>query len=312
MFTRICEFLCGIGIFFFALILLNDSIGKSYQKLKLAIDKSLGNAYYECFLGFVSSAVTQSSTAINSILINLADKKVISRKSCYFVVMGTNIGTTLTAFFAILSKINVSEFFICIPFFSALCIMLINKKKLNSVMHYISVVALIFTGLYIVNNAVPYFLEYFDVSILKTLSSFSLFLIATIATALCQSSALISVLTVSLSGFNMLTFEGAMFMIMGANLGTCATALLASIGKSKTAYSVAIFNIVLNVVGIALNCFMYYTNLLGWLFKLNVALDTKIALFHAFFNVATTLFVFPFVKTLDHIKIGKRVFTFYE
>lgn len=312
MFVRICEFLCGIGIFFFALILLNDSIGKSPHKLRNIFEKRLGNGYFECFLGFASSALTQSSTAINSILVNLADTKVVSRKSSYFVVMGTNIGTTLTAFFAVIIKIPVSQIIICIPFFSSLVIMLLNRKKLNSIMRYICIISLIFAGLYIVNNTVPYFLEKFDISTLKTSKNLLLFLIATIATALCQSSALVSVITVTLSGYNMLTFEGAMFMIMGANLGTCATALLSSIGKNKDAKMVAWFNIILNVVGILLNCFLYYTHLLSWLVKLNVAEDTKIALFHAFFNVSTTLFVFPFVNTLDHIKIGKKVITFYE
>lgn len=312
MFKHISEFLCGIGVFFFALILLNDSIAESSQKLNNVFKNKLGNSYFDCFLGFISSALTQSSTVINSILINLVDNGVIKQKSSYFVVMGTNIGTTLTAFFALLTKISLSQIFILIPFFSSLCIMLLNRKKLNSIMYYISIVALIFTGLYIVNNAVPYFLKNFDLSFLKTSNSLTLFLISTISTALCQSSALISVMTVTLSGYDMLTFQGAMFMIMGANLGTCATALLASIGKSKAGLSVAVFNILLNIIGILLHCFLYYTRLFDWFVNLNVALDTKIALFHAFFNVATTLFVFPFVDALDHIKIGKKVITFYE
>ncbi len=312
MFVRVCEFFCGIGIFFFALILLNNAIGKSPDRLKNALSKRLGNGYFECFLGFLSSALTQSSTAVNSILVSLTDTGVVKRKSSYFLIMGTNIGTTLTAFFAVIAKINISQLIICIPFFSSLLIMLINKEKIKPVLHYISIVSLIFAGLYIVNTTVPYFLERFDIARLKSSSNMFLFLLATISTALCQSSALISVLTVTLSGYGMLTFEGAMFMIMGANLGTCGTALLSSLGKNKDAKMVAWFNIILNVVGILLHMFLYYTHLLSWLEKLNVALDTKIALFHAFFNVATTLFVFPFVQSIDHIKIGKKVITFYE
>ncbi|NLL56590.1 MAG: Na/Pi cotransporter family protein [Clostridiales bacterium] len=312
MFVRVCEFFCGIGIFFFALILLNNAIGKSPDRLKNALSKRLGNGYFECFLGFLSSALTQSSTAVNSILVSLTDTGVVKRKSSYFLIMGTNIGTTLTAFFAVIAKINISQLIICIPFFSSLLIMLINKEKIKPVLHYISIVSLIFAGLYIVNTTVPYFLERFDIARLKSSSNMFLFLLATISTALCQSSALISVLTVTLSGYGMLTFEGAMFMIMGANLGTCGTALLSSLGKNKDAKMVAWFNIILNVVGILLHMFLYYTHLFSWLEKLNVALDTKIALFHAFFNVATTLFVFPFVQSIDHIKIGKKVITFYE
>ena len=312
MFVRVCEFFCGIGIFFFALILLNNAIGKSPDRLKNALSKRLGNGYFECFLGFLSSALTQSSTAVNSILVSLTDTGVVKRKSSYFLIMGTNIGTTLTAFFAVIAKINISQLIICIPFFSSLLIMLINKEKIKPVLHYISIVSLIFAGLYIVNTTVAYFLERFDIARLKSSSNMFLFLLATISTALCQSSALISVLTVTLSGYGMLTFEGAMFMIMGANLGTCGTALLSSLGKNKDAKMVAWFNIILNVVGILLHMFLYYTHLFSWLEKLNVALDTKIALFHAFFNVATTLFVFPFVQSIDHIKIGKKVITFYE
>lgn len=312
MFVNITEFLGGIGIFFFALLLLDEAIAKSPEKLKSALNKSLGNEYFECFLGFASSAITQSSTAINGILINLADHDIIKRKSCYFVVMGTNIGTTLTAFIAVLAKINMSQLFIVIPFVCAVLMMVIKKEKIKNILYYVCVVSLIFTGLYIVNRTVPSFLEEFDAIRLKDIDAWGLFALSTAATALCQSSALISVITVTLSGYGMLTFEGAMFMIMGANLGTCATGLWASIGKSKAGVSVAVFNIFLNAAGILLHVFLYYTGLLNWFVKVNVSMDTKTALFHAFFNVVTTLFVFPFVKTLDHVRLGKRIISFYE
>lgn len=312
MFTYIAKFLCGIGVFLFALVLLNNCIGNSQGKFNLSIQKRLHNCYFDSLIGFVAAAVSQSSSAVNSILVNLTDKKLIGRKNSYFIVIGANIGTTVTAYLAVLGKIGISNFFICVLFFSSLCLMLFNKSKIKNVFYYISIFSMIFIGLRIVNDASPYLLSHFEIDTLKNSNSYMLLLISIIITTLCHSSSLVSVVVVTMTGYNLLSLEGAMFMIMGANLGTCSTALIASIGKSKTGLSVAVFNTMFNVSGILLNQFLYHTGLLSYFMDLNVAMDTKIALYHTLFNVSTTLFVFPFIMHFDHIKLGKKLIVLYE
>ena len=84
-------------------------------------------------------------------------------------------------------------------------------------------------------------------------------------------------------------------MIMAANLGTCVTIFLVSIGKSKRSLRVAIFNLLFNLIPVAIFVFMFYAGMLNWFILLNVSMDTKIALFHTLFNVSACLMICPFI-----------------
>ncbi|MFA6867132.1 MAG: Na/Pi symporter, partial [Clostridia bacterium] len=169
-----------------------------------------------------------------------------------------------------------------------------------------------FIGLYIVNNAIPFVLTKIDLKLFKNCNLYSLFFITALLTAVCQSSSLISVLIVTIASFGLLDIDSAVVMIMATNLGTCSTPFLASIGKSKLGLKVAIFNILFNFVGVFLNSFLYFTGLLSSFFETTIPLDTKVALFHTFYNISTTLLIFPYIYWFDHIKIGKKQYLFYE
>lgn len=312
MFIYLIEFLCGLGLFLFALNLLNNSFEEFSSDIEFFLGKRIKNPYADCLLGFVCAAITQSSSAINSILVGLADKDTIKRKECYFIIMGTNIGTTLTAYFALLGKFNAAHVFMLILFICALIITVIKDKKIKNVSNFLCIFSLLFVGLNIINNISPYFISKIDMGKMQNLNSFMLFFIAVILTALCQSSALLSVIIITMASYSILNLEGALFMIMGANLGTCSTALTASLGRNNKGASVAYFNLIHNFIGIILNLFLYYTGLLTPLINLNVALDTKTALFHTFFNVSTTLLIFPFINNISKIKLGKKTLILYD
>jgi phosphate:Na+ symporter len=312
MFIYVAKFLSGVGIFLFALILLNNCISGYKNSFNSTFLKSLNNCYYDCIAGFIAAAITQSSSAINGILVNLSDQKVLQRKNSYFIVMGCNVGTTISAYLAILGKIDSANFIICTLFVCSLIYMIFNNQKMKNISYFLCVFSMIFVGLSMVNDSSPFLLSKLDINLLKNSNSYALFIIAVLIAAICQSSTLISVLIVTMSGYGLLSLEGAMFMIMGTNLGTCSTALLVAIGKSKEGLSVAMFNLFFNLIGIILNIFLYYSYLLIPFTQLNIPLDIKVALYHTLFNVTTTLIVFPLIKYFDHIKFGNKYILFYE
>lgn len=294
MFDVLVRISSGVGVFVFAIYLLNVSLSKGEFPQG---NKIKNNPLRSFFIGMGSSILAQSSSVVNSITVQLSDRDAIGEKCAYYVVMGANIGTTATAYIAVLNDLNLTKFFIFPIFFSSLLLMILKKERARIVCFFVSVLSLIFLGLSVISHALPDVLNYMDYKIFAESEPFVLLLISLLLTALCQSSSLISVIIVALSGLNILPIEGAVFMIIGANIGTCSTALLVSVGKSRKGLNVALFNLTFNLVGLAAHVFAYYTHLLDWFINLSVAADTKTALYHTFFNVSTALLVFPFVGT---------------
>ena len=312
MTTVISGFLSGIGVFIFAIYLLNNSLSETEFRFSEKTEKRINNRIFAFSAGIVSSMATQSSSAINSIAVQLSDKKIIRDDAAYFVVMGTNIGTTATAYIAILSTLKISELFVSLIFLSSISLMAIKNKKIKLPALWISVFSLIFVGLKIISHSIPALMNFIDYRLFIDKSPLFLLIISTLITAICQSSSLVSVVVVTLSGLGAVTIDGAIFMIIGANVGTCSTAMLAAIGKSKEGVNVALFNLIFNILGLIVHVFAYYTGLLNWFINLNVAPDTKIALYHTFFNVSSVLFTVPFVKeigSLLNIKKTGRITT---
>ncbi|MFW5780920.1 MAG: hypothetical protein ACOCWI_05660, partial [Bacillota bacterium] len=120
-------------------------------------------------------------------------------------------------------------------------------------------------------------------------------------TAIFQSSSLTSVLLVTMAGFNIIDTHTALIMVMAINVGTCFSVLLAGLGCSQKGWNVAIFHLLFNIIGLGLNLFFLYSGLLNFFINLNFTTDTKIALYHTFFNLSTTLFLFYFIPQICSI-----------
>ena len=297
----IFRFLGGVGLFLFAIVLLNNSLAITNPKVRQMVEKKLKNPFLSLLAGGFFATITQSSSAINSITLKLADKKFIPQKSSYFVIIGTNIGTTISGYIALLGKISISEIIVSLLFFSALSMLIFKDNKIYKTCFFISSVSLIFAGLTIISRCIPEIMKIIDLSMINSNSLLFTLTISIIVTAVCQSSALIMVIIVTLSSHGILNIDTAIFMVMGANIGTCSTALLASIGATRSGVKVILFEIIMNILGLFVFTFLYYCGLLEWFIKLNVAQDTKIALFNTLFNIATMLFVIGFVDEIDYL-----------
>ncbi len=289
--------LSGTGIFIYAIYLINLSLSEEVVNGSKKFFQKLNNPFYATIAGLVSSMITQSSSAINSIAVQLADKRLIKDNNKYLVVVGTNVGTTVTAYMALISELKFSYvFLLLLPIFGIL--LTISKKELTKkISMIVCSFSLIFVGINTISSAIPGILEKLDISLFLNSNEISLLLLSSAITAVCQSSSIVSLIIVMLGQNGFIGIEKAIFMIMGANVGTCSTALISALGKSRPGKSVANFNLIYNVLGVLLHVFCYYTGLLDWFLNISVSTDTKIALYHTFFNVSSIPFIIPlFIK----------------
>ena len=294
MVNLLLKFLSGVGVFLFAIYTIDNAFGNEI-KVSSKTEKYIAKPAVSFGLGLISAAITQSSSAINSILTTLRDKDRVKEKATWFAVAGSNVGTTATAYLAVMQNASIGAFFACLVFFSTLSMMLIKDDKIKRAAMLVSGFSLIFVSFSIIGKTVPELVNILNLDFLTAKNPFIPFFISLFLTALCQSSSLISVIIISFAKLNVLSLTNAIFMIMAANIGTCSTIFLVSIGKSKKSFRVAAFNFIFNVVPTAVFILMYYTKMLNWFFVLNVAMDTKIAMFHTIFNLGACIMICPFI-----------------
>ncbi|HHU42731.1 MAG: Na/Pi symporter [Bacillota bacterium] len=305
----ILYFLGGIGLFLFGITLLSNNVIEVGGNLfKYRLNKILANPLYATGLGLSVTVIIQSSSATNSFTVRLADKGLLDTESSYYIVMGANIGTTITAYLAVLAKLNFTYLIAAILFPAAVIFMTTKNYKLKNYSKILSCLSLVFIGLIIVKDSLTPLHD----TIYNFLSSndrpLMLFLFSLLITIIFQSSSLTSVLLVTMAGLNIISIQSALLMVMAINIGTCFSVLLAGIGCSLKGWSVAIFHLLFNVIGTFLHLFLLYSGLLDFIINARIPADTKIALYHTFFNATTTLFVFYFIPQISSIinKIIKK------
>lgn len=295
MSTIIFEFLSGVGVFLFAIHSIDNCV-ETGTKLPTKINKYIKIPIISWLLGIFSATLTQSSSAINSIISGLRDKELIEEKTSFFAVAGSNIGTTITAYFAVMQNVSLASFCSSLIFFATLILLLIKNKSLIKISTIIVGFSLIFISFGLISKSIPNIVQLLDLSFLTNINPFIPFIVSLVITAICQSSSLITVIIVTFSKLNILPLTNALFMIMATNIGTCSTVFLSAIGKSKKGLKVAIFNLAFNLIGFLVIITLYNFNVLKHFYSINVSDDTKIAIFHTLFNIISCMTICPFLS----------------
>lgn len=299
MFKLISTLASGIGIFIFALYVLNTSLADVISVATSKVVMKINKPITSFLTGLASSLFTQSSSAINSIAVQLADKGILKNNNRFYIVMGTNLGTTITAYLAVIGNINFVNFFLILLPLVAIILMINGTNNIGKKLLPICAFFLIFAGINIISISVSDLVLSIDLNLFKNANNLKLLFFGTLITAIFQSSSVMSLIIVMLGQAGIIGIDNAMFLIMGANLGTCSSAFLASIGKSSTGSAVAKFNFLFNLIGLIINIFLYYTGLLNYFINLTVPVDTKIALYHTFFNLITIPFCLPVIANFN-------------
>lgn len=299
------NFFGGLGLFLFSIKYMGDGLQQAAgDRLRYYIDKYTSNPFLGILVGLAMSALIQSSSGVTVITVGLVSAGLLNLRQAIGIVMGANIGTTVTSF---LIGFNLGDYALPMIFVGAALLFFTSRRSLNNIGRIIFGVGGIFFALNIMSDAmeplksVSAFQDY-----LATLGDKPIMgvLIGTGLTMLIQSSAAIIGILQGLYAGNLLDLQGAIPILLGSNIGTCITAVLASIGSNIAAKRVAAAHVLFNVIGTVLFMILLlpFTSLMEWMqSSLDLTPAMTVAFAHGTFNITNTILLFPFIGTLAYI-----------
>lgn len=319
-FFSIISLLGGLALFLFGMSVLSGSLEKASEgRLEKVLERLTDNLPKSVLLGALVTGAIQSSSATTVVVVGLVNAKVLKLKQAIGIIMGANIGTTITAHILRLTDISSGNFLLNLikpstlaPLAAAIGIVLYmaaKKDSLKETGHILLGFGVLFSGMFQMEAAMrplselPQFAELFASMSNPVIGV----LIGAGVTALIQSSSASIGILQALSSTGSISCSAAFPIILGQNIGTCITPILASIGASKGAKRAAFVHLCFNVVGTTLFLVGLYSlkATIGFAFWDDPITKGGIANFHTIFNVLTTLLFMPFATLLD--KLAYRV-----
>ncbi len=304
MLEAILLLFAGVGVFIAGMNMLGDGLERSAGGgLKKLLGKISGNRFAGVGIGAGVTAIIQSSSATSVMVIGFVNAGIMTLFQAVAIIMGANIGTTITGILVSLQNLPISDFAMLLAFVGVM-MTFIKKDRVRQIGNILCGFGLIFVGLELMGNSLRNSKDVNDffVNLFQKID-FPLFLIlcGTIFTALIQSSSAATGIFITMAGTGALTLDSAIFLVLGSNIGTCITAVLACLGTSVNAKRTALIHLTFNVIGTIL-----FTAIIWPLRSQTVELLEKIpgggpmqlAWFHVIFNVTTTIVLLPFVKQL--------------
>ena len=306
----------GLAFFLFGMNVMSSGLEQlAGGKLEQILRRATSNRFKSLLLGVGITAVIQSSSAVTVMLVGLVNSGIMQLGQSVGVIMGSNIGTTVTAWLISLTGIEGDSFWIRMlkpssfaPLLALLGIGLIMMSKSNKKKSIGSILlgfAVLMNGMDLMSGAVeplkdsPAFAKVF------TLFSnpFLGVLVGALITAIIQSSSASVGILQSLTATGAITFGNAIPIIMGQNIGTCITALISSVGVNRNAKRVSIVHISFNLIGTAIWLTLFYVVhlIVNFSFIDQPINSAWIAIIHSIFNILTTLLLIPFTKLLEKL-----------
>lgn len=302
--------LAGVGVFIVGMNFMGDALEKSAgMGMKRLLERISNNRLSGVGIGAGVTAIIQSSSATSVMVIGLVNAGVMTLMQAVPIIMGANIGTTITGVLVALKNdyFNMAMYLLA---FSGVMMGFVNKEKVKLAGSLCCGLGLIFVGLNIMSSEQAFgnpLVENMFTEIFKRIDfPLLLILVGVIFTALIQSSSASTGVVITMVGTGVLPLDLALFIVLGANIGTCITALLASIGANANSKRVALIHFTFNVIGTAFFTAIIWifkeqaVNLLVSMFPGNdpMSLQMRVSMFHVVFNVTTTCLLLPFVKQL--------------
>lgn len=306
----------GLAMFLYGMNVMSDKLEKlAGGTLEKVFEKLTSNPFKGLCLGVLVTAVVQSSSATTVMLVGFVNSGIMRLSQAISIIMGANIGTTVTTWILSLSGLEGESLLIqfCKPKNFAPIIALIgvimrfnkqnNRKK--DIGGILVGFAILMTGMNTMSSAVeplsdsPVFAKMMTLFTNPVLGV----LVGAAITAIIQSSAASVGMLQAISRSGLITFKAALPIILGQNIGTCITAILSSVGANKNAKRVAAVHLYFNVIGTVLALVVFYT--IGAFIDLGLdsieVNEFTIAIVHTIFNLGTTLVLLPFTNVLEKL-----------
>ena len=299
--------LAGCGAFLLGFKVLSDNMEKiAGNGLKRLFNKTSDKRMVNVGRGMVTTAVVQSSSITTVMVVGFVNAGIMTLFQATAIIMGANIGTTITAQIAALQAFDIDLIFMLMLFIGVFMELFAKKDRIKSIGLALAGLGLVFVGLGLMSDPMSFLKE--EKAVTDFLASVNnpivLLFVGIGLTAIIQSSSAVTTIVISMASAGLIIGGGgnaALFVILGSNIGTCVTALISSIGTSVNAKRASIIHLLFNVIGSVLFAIL----LLCWRNFSEVTLErwfdspaTQLAMFHTVFNVTCTLLFLPFAKGL--------------
>ena len=290
----------GLGLFLYGMQMMGDGLSTAAgDKLKGLLEKLTTNPFMGILVGTLVTCVIQSSSATTVMAVGFVNAGLMTLPQAFNVMLGANIGTTITAQIIAFKMTDWAPLFIII---GVICILFIKRRMARNIGTIIAGFGILFLGMNIMSDSLvmlkeaPWFVNMmssFDNPIMALL-------IGVVATAILQSSSATVGILQTLAATGLVNLSTGLFMVLGCNIGTCATALLASIGTGTNARRTAIMHLINKSIGaLVFTVLLYILPIANWIASLSPGDPVwQIANFHTFFNILNTLLLVPFGKAI--------------
>lgn len=294
----IIKLMGGLGLFIYGMKLMGDGLENAAgDGLKKILEKVTSNPIKSVIVGAAVTAIIQSSSATTVMVVGFVNAGLMNLVQATGIIMGANIGTTITAQLVSFKLDQIAPIFV---FIGTAMVMFARGKKRKDIGNIVLGFGILFTGMGIMSEAMKPLTgsPVFEQLIVTIGDNWLIGVIAgTAITAILQSSSATTGILVALATAGAININIALPIIFGCNIGTCITAIIASIGANKTAHKAAAVHLIFNIVGTII--FLPFLPLLASAVQ-NMSPDVsrQIANAHTVFNIVNTLLLLPFSKYL--------------
>lgn len=306
----------GLALFLYGMSMMGEKLEKiSGGKLEQILEKMTDKTYKGVLLGCVVTAVIQSSSAVTVMVVGFVNSGIMELSRAIGVIMGANIGTTATAWILSLTGISgdslivnllkPSSFAPVLAVIGVFLLMFSKNEKRKNIGGIITGFGILMIGMEFMSDSMSGLADnqQFTSILLKFSNPILGILAGMVLTAVIQSSSASVGILQALSLTGTVSLGTAFPIILGQNIGTCITALIASIGTSKNAKRAAFAHLYFNIIGVVLAVILFYgaNAIVKFDFLQNTVTPSQIAIIHSVFNIFSTLVMLPFTKQLEKL-----------
>ncbi len=320
--NSLCFVFGGIAIFMIGMEMMGANLEKAAGKnIRTLMSKATANRFAGIGTGAAITALIQSSSATTVMLVGFVNVGLMTLSQAASVIMGANIGTTISAFITALStggaELKVAAVFALVAFIGLLMMMICKTDRNKRIGSILAGLGMIFIGLNVMSDSVKALTEEGSEvgdairALFTSLGNNAngnltwevpvLFLIGLVLTGIMQSSSAITAIVISLASAGLMNLQMSMCVVLGTNVGTCVTAVISSIGTTTNAKRTACVHLLFNIFGCIVFIFpvaFFGKPIAAFIESFIPNTEWQIAIFHLFFNVVTTIILVWFLDYL--------------
>lgn len=285
----------GLALFLYGMHMMSEGLEEAAgDKMKQILEKLTSNRFLGIIVGALITAVIQSSSATTVMVVGFVNSGLMTLQQAVWIIMGANIGTTITGQLVALS---VSDMAPILAIIGVIMVTFISNKKANSIGEILAGLGVLFIGMSMMSSAMsPLRTEPLFIDFMTTISNpFIAVLFGAAFTALIQSSsASVGILqTIAMGG--LIPLSSSIYIIFGQNIGTCITAVLAALGAKRSAKRTTVIHLSFNLIGTAIFMLLIqFIPFVDWMVAITDNPAAQIANTHTIFNVTTSILLIPF------------------